>query len=158
MPAALVNAFSYDDKVLLERHIDGRELAVSMIERDGAPQALPIVEAVPRDEDFFDFEARYEIGRTEYRCPPEIDRRGGGGGLRKRRARRGPCSAAGDSRARTSCCREGGEPQVLEVNVTPGLTETSLLPMACEAADIGFDQFVERALELALDRISASTA
>ncbi len=53
---------------------------------------------------------------------------------------------------------EGGEPQVLEVNVTPGLTETSLLPMACEAADIGFDQFVERALELALDRISASTA
>lgn len=51
-----------------------------------------------------------------------------------------------------------GGPQVLEVNVTPGLTETSLLPMACEAADIGFDQFVERALELALDRISASTA
>ncbi len=53
---------------------------------------------------------------------------------------------------------EDGAPQVLEVNVTPGLTETSLLPMACEAADIGFDQFVERALELALDRISASTA
>ena len=53
---------------------------------------------------------------------------------------------------------EGGEPQVLEVNVTPGLTETSLLPMACEAVEIGFDQFVERALSLALDRISASTA
>jgi D-alanine-D-alanine ligase len=51
-----------------------------------------------------------------------------------------------------------GEPQVLEVNATPGLTETSLLPMACEAAGIGFDQFVARAIELALDRISASTA
>ena len=72
VPAALVNAFSYDDKVLLERHIDGRELAVSMIEQDGAPMPLPIVEAVPRDEDFFDFESRYEIGRTEYRCPPEL--------------------------------------------------------------------------------------
>ena len=105
VPAALVNAFSYDDKVLLERHIDGRELAVSMIEQDGAPLALPIVEAVPRDEDFFDFESRYEIGRTEYRCPPELSTerrrgRGLGGGAR----RRGPCSAARASRARTSCC------------------------------------------------------
>ena len=48
-----------------------------------------------------------------------------------------------------------GEPQVLEVNVTPGLTETSLLPMACEAADIGFEQFVERELEHAIARSRA---
>jgi len=72
VPAALVNAFSYDDKVLLERHIEGRELAVSMIEQGGGPVTLPIVEALPRDEDFFDFESRYEIGRTEYRCPPGL--------------------------------------------------------------------------------------
>jgi D-alanine-D-alanine ligase len=48
-----------------------------------------------------------------------------------------------------------GGPQVLEVNATPGLTETSLLPMACEAAGLGFDQFVERAIELALSRAGA---
>jgi D-alanine-D-alanine ligase len=158
VPSALVNAFSYDDKVLLERHIDGRELAVSMIEgRDGAPQALPIVEAVPRDEDFFDFEARYEIGRTEYRCPPELSEAETAAVEEAARATWTVLGCRGFARA-DIMLPEGGEPQVLEVNVTPGLTETSLLPMACDAAGIGFDQFVERALELALDRISASTA
>ena len=61
VPAALVAAFSYDDRVLLERYVKGRELAVSMLGTD----ALPVVEAIPREEDFFNFEARYEIGRTE---------------------------------------------------------------------------------------------
>ena len=157
VPAALVNAFSYDDKVLLERHIDGRELAVSMIERDGAPQALPIVEAVPRDEDFFDFEARYEIGRTEYRCPPELTAEEEAAVSEAARQTWTVLGCRGFARA-DIMLPAGDEPQVLEVNVTPGLTETSLLPMACEAAGIGFDQFVERALELAPDRISASTA
>ena len=75
MPAALVAAFSYDRKVLLERYVAGRELAVSILETDGAPRALPIVEAVPEQEDFYDFESRYEIGRTRFVCPAELDRR-----------------------------------------------------------------------------------
>ncbi|MGH2841188.1 MAG: D-alanine--D-alanine ligase family protein, partial [Solirubrobacteraceae bacterium] len=68
VPSALVAAFSYGDKVLLERHVHGRDLAVSII--DG--EALPVVEAVPRNEDFYDFEARYEIGRTTFACPAEL--------------------------------------------------------------------------------------
>src|SRR5947209_8345967 len=64
VPAALVAAFSYDRKVLLERHVAGRDLAVSILDEDGEARALPIVEAVPKPEDFYDFEARYEIGRT----------------------------------------------------------------------------------------------
>src|SRR5438067_3709595 len=64
VPSALVAAFSYDRKVLLERHVTGRDLAVSIIdEGPAAPRALPIVEAVPKEKDFYDFEARYEIGR-----------------------------------------------------------------------------------------------
>ena len=74
MPAALVAAFSYDRKVLLERYVPGRELAVSILaDGDGRPVALPIVEAVPEEEDFYDFEARYEIGRTRFVCPAELD-------------------------------------------------------------------------------------
>ena len=73
VPAALVAAFSYDRKVLLERYVDGRELAVSIIDETAAPRALPIVEAVPEQEDFYDFEARYEIGRTRFVCPAELD-------------------------------------------------------------------------------------
>src|SRR3954447_14224559 len=68
VPEALLAAFSYDDRVLLERYVEGRELAVSVLGGD----ALPIVEAIPRDEDFFNFEARYEIGRTEYLCPADL--------------------------------------------------------------------------------------
>jgi D-alanine-D-alanine ligase len=58
VPGALVSGFSYDSRVLLERHVRGRDLAVSIVEGADGPEALPIVEAVPRDEDFYDFEAR----------------------------------------------------------------------------------------------------
>src|SRR3954447_10277146 len=68
VPQALIGAFSYDDRVLLERHHEGRELAISLI--NGI--ALPAVEARPRDEDSFSYEARYEIGRTDYLCPADL--------------------------------------------------------------------------------------
>ena len=75
MPAALVAAFSYDRKVLLERYVDGRELAVSVLDgADGEPPlALPIVEAVPEQDDVYDFAARYEIGRTASSARRELD-------------------------------------------------------------------------------------
>ena len=72
VPGAIVSAFSYDTKVVLERHVAGRDLAVSVLEGPDGPEALPIVEAVPRGEDFYDFEARYEIGRTEFICPAAL--------------------------------------------------------------------------------------
>ena len=67
-------AFSYDTKVLLERHVAGRDLAVSVLdgpEGGGPLEALPVVEAIPRDGDRYDFDARYEIGRTEFVCPAD---------------------------------------------------------------------------------------
>ncbi len=70
VPEALVSAFSYDDRVLLERFAEGRELAVGVL--GGEP--LPVVEAIPSDGDRYDFEARYEIGRTEFVCPAELER------------------------------------------------------------------------------------
>ena len=73
MPAAIVAAFSYDTKVLLERHVAGRELAVSVVDGPDGPEALPVVEAIPRGGDRYDFEARYEIGRTDFVCPAELD-------------------------------------------------------------------------------------
>src|SRR6201999_2452532 len=73
VPGALIAAFSYDRKVLLERYVAGRDLAVSILDGPGGPEALPVVEAVPREEDFYDFTARYEIGRTSFVCPAELD-------------------------------------------------------------------------------------
>ena len=71
-PQALVSAFSYDDRVLLERFVEGRELAVSVL----GDEPLPVVEAIPHEGDRYDFEARYEIGRTRFVCPAELERRG----------------------------------------------------------------------------------
>jgi D-alanine-D-alanine ligase len=145
VPAALVAAFSYSDRVLLERHVHGRDLAVSVL--DGA--ALPIVEAVPREEDFYDFEARYEIGRTEFVCPAQL-----GDELTARAqeialAANAELGATGFSRVDLMLDDASGELAVLEVNAIPGLTETSLLPQAADAAGIGFDDLVARILATA---------
>jgi D-alanine-D-alanine ligase len=144
VPAALVAAFSYDRKVLLERHVLGRDLAVSILEEDGSPRALPIVEAVPKQEDFYDFEARYEIGRTTFVCPAEVD---------DQIAARANAIAlevyellgcAGFARVDLMLEQDTDALHVLEVNAIPGLTETSLLPQAADAAGIEFDELVGR--------------
>ena len=153
VPAALIAAFSYDRKVLLERHIEGRELAISVIEgADGAPPvALPIVEIVPREEDFYNFTARYEIGRTTYVCPAELDP-----DLTERLQRTALAAYAlfgcyGFARI-DMILGDGDLEHVLEVNAIPGLTETSLLPQAADAAGIGFDELISRLIATALRR------
>ncbi|MCU0257434.1 MAG: D-alanine--D-alanine ligase [Solirubrobacteraceae bacterium] len=143
---ALLAAFSYDDKVVLERHVTGRELAISVL----AGEPLPVVEAVPQGEDFYDFEARYEIGRTVFHCPA---------GLEPDVAREAQAVAVRvvELLGLRGCARvdllldADGVPWVLEANAIPGLTETSLLPQAAEAAGVGFDELVARVLGLALD-------
>jgi D-alanine-D-alanine ligase len=146
VPTALVAAFSYDRKVLLERYVEGRELAVSILEDNGTPMVLPIVEAVPEQEDFYDFEARYEIGRTRFVCPAQIDEtvatRAGEIALETY----GLLGCAGFARVDLMLESSTSELFVLEVNPIPGLTETSLLPLAAEAAGISFDELVERVL------------
>jgi D-alanine-D-alanine ligase len=146
VPTALVAAFSYDRKVLLERYVRGRELAISIIDENGSPLALPIVEAVPEQEDFYDFEARYEIGRTRFVCPADLDdsvaARAGEMALDVYRL----LGCAGFARVDLMLEDDTGELYVLEANTVPGLTETSLLPQAADAAGIGFDELIARIL------------
>ena len=151
VPEALLGAFSYDDRVLLERHHEGRELAISLV--NGI--ALPAVEAVPREQDRFNYEARYEIGRTDYVCPADLG------------AAEGPVLDAAlrtwdvlgfDGFCRVDLILGDDGPQVLEANAVPGLTDTSLLPMAAEAAGLSFERLCERLLELALERAAVDTS
>jgi D-alanine-D-alanine ligase len=150
VPTALVAAFSYDQKVLLERHVEGRDLAVSIVESDGEAEVLPVVEAVPSQEAFYDFEARYSIGETEFVVPAEI-----GDALTERAQalalevwRLFGC--AGFARVDLMLDSASEELFVLETNPIPGLTDTSLLPQAAEAAGVGFDEVIERILRSAL--------
>lgn len=151
LPAAMVGAFSYDSTVLLERFVRGRDLAVSVLDGPDGPQALPVVEAVPREEDFYDYESRYEIGMTTFACPAELaaETTAAAQALAVEVHRLLGCS--GVSRV-DLMLDEAGALWVLEANVVPGMTETSLLPQAADAAGIGFDELVARLLGLALDR------
>jgi D-alanine-D-alanine ligase len=149
VPTALVAAFSYDRKVLLERHVKGRDLAVSILDEDGSPRALPIVEAVPREEDFYDFESRYVIGRTTFLCPAELPEP-----VAERAAALATevyelIGCTGFARVDIMLEVATDELYVLELNTIPGLTETSLLPQAADAAGIEFDELVRRILERA---------
>ena len=132
VPGALVAAFSYGDKVLLERHVDGRDLAVSIARRG---EALPVVEAVPREERLLRLRGALRDRPHDVRLPRRAARRG------HRRARRSwRCDVWRRARLRglrahrPDARRRSGELYVLEANAIPGLTETSLLPQAADAA------------------------
>jgi D-alanine-D-alanine ligase len=147
VPEALVSALSYDDRVLLERHVAGRELAVSLL--DGEP--LPVVEVRPREEDRFNYEARYEIGRTEYVCPADLQ--DDVAASVRDSASRAYEALGCTGFARVDLMLDTEErPEVLEANSIPGLTDTSLFPMAADAAGIGFEELVARIIDLAVAR------
>jgi len=162
LPGSMVGAFSYDRTILLERYIRGRDLAVSILDShaiagaDGpserGPVALPVVEAVPREEEFYDYESRYEIGMTTFLCPaelaPETTARAQELAMDVYRL----LGCHGVARVDLMLEHDTDELWVLETNVVPGLTETSLLPQAADAAGIGFDELLESILTSAHDR------
>jgi D-alanine-D-alanine ligase len=164
LPGSMVGAFSYDHTILLERYVKGRDLAVSVLDtgasavvgdtNEQAPQptALPVVEAVPREEDFYDYESRYEIGMTTFVCPADLppDTTARAQELAVQVYRLLGCH--GVARVDLMFEPDSGELWVLETNVVPGLTETSLLPQAADAAGIGFDELLELILASASTR------
>jgi D-alanine-D-alanine ligase len=152
LPGAIVGAFSYDRTVLIERYVAGRDLAVSVL--DGGPgeepMALPIVEAVPREEEFYDYESRYEIGMTTFVSPADLPAETTARAQELAVAVYRLLGCRGVARVDMLLERDSGALWVLETNVVPGMTDTSLLPQAADAAGISFDELVERLLEGAL--------
>ncbi len=143
-PAALRAAAEYGDEVLVEEFIPGRELTVGVL----GGRALPVVEIRPR-HGLYDYECKYTPGMSDYLVPAPLE---------EEPARE--LQALGERAARVLGCRGGvrvdfrytaeGQPYCLEVNTIPGMTPTSLLPMAAKAAGMSFEQLVSRVLELAL--------
>ena len=129
--------------------------AVSVIDGPDGPEALPLVEAIPVDEDFYDFEARYEIGRTAFRCPADVGDAVTASAQDLALAVYRLLGCYGFARVDLMLDGATGELQVLEANAIPGLTGTSLLPQAAEAAGISFDALIDRVLDLALARTPA---
>ncbi len=155
LPGAIVGALSYDRKILIERYVKGRDLAVSILDSETPgeqPVALPVVEAIPREEDFYNYESRYEIGMTTFVCPAELGAQTTARAQELALATYRLLGCRGVARVDLMLEEDSDELLVLETNVVPGLTETSLLPLAADAAGIGFEELVERILASALAR------
>lgn len=142
---ALSMALAYDREAIVERLVDGRDLAVSLIDVDGALVALPVVEARPRERSFYDFEARYTPGATVFDAPADLPAAEAGEAQRLAVAACELLGLCGPVRIDLMLDAEGSL-WLLEANAVPGMTDTSLLPLAAEAAGIGFDELVETLL------------
>jgi D-alanine-D-alanine ligase len=141
---AITLAGEYGPEVLIERFIPGRELTVAVL----GGEALPIVE-IKAQSGHYDYEHKYTAGMSEYVCPADLPE---------------PLAAQirdlGVRAARVLGCRgvsrvdfrlsPANEPYCLEVNTIPGMTPTSLVPMAAKARGLSYDQLVQRMLDLAV--------
>ena len=137
---ALERARTHDDCVLVEQLIRGREFTAAVL----GEQVLPLIE-LRTGREFYDYEAKYESGDTQYLCPAELPEP-----LAAELARL--CLQAFDVVGASGWGRvdfmldENDQPWLLEVNTTPGMTEKSLMPMAARAAGIEFEELVWRIL------------
>ena len=144
--ASLAEALRFDQQILMEERIQGRETTVGIL--DGV--ALPVVEVRPR-KGSYDYANKYTAGATEYFCPAPFDQ---ATTERIQQAALGAFRAVGgrDYARVDVMVRATGEPVVLEVNTLPGMTDTSLLPKAALASGIGYDELCQRMIDLALKR------
>jgi D-alanine-D-alanine ligase len=146
MPAACELAGRYDNRLLAEQFVSGRELTVGIL--DGRP--LPVVEIRPK-HDFFTYEAKYTKGETDYLVPAALDKNAEFQ-AKTLALRAHDCLGCRDYSRVDLMLSQGGELFVLEVNTIPGFTETSLLPKAAHAAGIEFPDLCARLVQLALAR------
>lgn len=144
--AALDLAFQYEDKVLIEEYIPGRELTVGILDEE----ALPLIEIVPKNR-FFDFQAKYQSGMSEYIVParvaPQIAKLAQAKALLAHQI-----LGCRDFSRVDIILRQDNTPFILEVNTIPGFTETSLLPKAALASGIDFTGLCVKLIELAYEK------
>jgi D-alanine-D-alanine ligase len=150
LPAAMVGCLAYGDTVLAEQFIAGVEVAVTVIDGADGPTALPAVEIVP-ETGVYDYTARYTAGLTDFHAPARLDAAAAKAVGELAVAAHRLLGLRDVSRT-DAVVAEDGTVYFLEVNVSPGLTETSLLPMAVEAAGQSLGEIYAGLVERAVAR------
>ena len=152
--AALRCAHAHDREAIVEAYIPGHEVTVSVLRGMKGARALPTIEIMAPDG-FYDYTAKYTKGRSRYLCPAPLP-----AGVNRKvtdLALRAYDVLGCDGAARVDFrVTPRGKPYVLEVNTIPGMTETSLLPMAAAKAGIDYDTLTEEILKSALRRAKAA--
>lgn len=146
--AALGAAAAYDRAILVEKLIVGTEITVAVLSGPTGARALPIVEIVPPGDGFFDFDAKYTKGKTNYICPARLDPAVAAEAARVSVAAHEVLGCEGVSRS-DLMIDAAGKPWLLETNTIPGMTETSLVPKAARQAGMEFPELVETILQTA---------
>jgi D-alanine-D-alanine ligase len=146
---ALDKAFEHDETVLIESYIKGVELTGGVVGNKDL-QALPIIEIIPDEtHDFFDYEAKYSAGITQEICPARIDDSLTVQAQTYAKMAHQALSCKGYSR--TDMILKDNDIYILETNTIPGMTSTSLLPQAANAAGMSFSEFLDRLIELGIE-------
>lgn len=149
LPGAVAEAFRYGDRVLVEQAVSGVEITVPVFGNDH-PEALPAVE-IRYDAGFYDLASKYEDPAKHHVIPPRLPQ------ATVTRAQELACRAhralgcSGASRS-DFIVTDDGTPYMLETNVVPGMTSSSLMPDAARRAGTGFSELCRRLVELALER------
>ena len=143
---ALETAFHYDDNIICEKYIDGKEITVGILEEE----ALPVIEIIPKSG-FYDFNAKYMKKSTDFVVPAELQEEKSAQIKQIALKAHKVLGCSGMSRADMKLDSKLN-PYVLEINTIPGLTETSLLPKATQAAGISFMELCLRLLDLAIKK------
>ena len=150
LPAAMVGCLAYGDTVLAEQFISGVEVAVTVVDGPDGPTALPAVEIVP-ETGVYDYTARYTAGLTDFHAPARLEAASAKAVGELAVAAHRLLGLRDVSRT-DAVVAEDGTVYFLEVNVSPGLTETSLLPMAVEAAGQSLGEIYAGLIERAVAR------
>jgi len=156
LPGAMVSAFAYGDTALVEQLVVGTEVAVPVIDTGGGPRALPVVSIEP-DGGVYDYTARYTAGSTEFVVPAELS-----DDLSAECARVAVTAheALGlrDLSRSDLMIDDGGTVWFLEVNVAPGLTETSTVPLSARAAELDLGQLMADLVRVAVARAPTTSS
>lgn len=144
---ALANAFKYSRDILVEEFIGGKELTVSMMQKDGEVVALPVIHIAPHSG-MYDYHSKYTKGATEYICPADLDEETTKKVQEISKQAYEVLGCSGVARADVMLDEEGNG-YVLEINTVPGMTATSLVPKAAAAAGISFPELCNIILQSA---------
>lgn len=144
---ALANAFKYSRDILVEEFIGGKELTVSMMQKDGEVVALPVIHIAPHSGTY-DYHSKYTKGATEYICPADLDEETTKKVQEISKHAYEVLGCSGVARADVMLDEEGNG-YVLEINTVPGMTATSLVPKAAAAAGISFPELCNIILQSA---------